>query len=67
MSDQEFSPQDLGINKDDWQRTPPSVRIGVLQKHVKQIEEQLKLNSDPSSKPPSSDKPRHKQEEKGDV
>lgn len=67
MSNQDFSPQDLGISEEDWQRTPPSVRVlvDVLQKRVAQIEELLKLNSETSSKPPSSDKPGHKHEKKG--
>ena len=67
MNDQDFSPQELGISEEDWQQTPPSVRalIGVLQQRLAQVEEQLKLNSDTSSQPPSSDKPRHKREQKG--
>lgn len=67
MSDQEFSPKDLGISEKDWQQTPPSVRVlvGILQKRVEKIEEQLNLNSDTSSKPPSSDKSRRQREKKG--
>jgi len=67
MSDQEFSPQDLGISQEDWQQTPPAVRsaLGVLHGELAKIKEQLKLNSDTSSKPPSSDKPRHKRQKKG--
>lgn len=64
MSDQEFSPQDLGISEEDWQQTPPAVRraLGMLHGELAKIKEQLKLNSETSSKPPSSDKPRHKRE-----
>jgi len=67
MSDQDFSPQDLGISEEDWQQTPPAVRnvLGTLQAELVKIKEHLKLNSDTSSKPPSSDKPRHKREKKG--
>lgn len=67
MSNQDVSPQGLGISEDDWQQTPPSVRalVGVLQKRLEKIEEQLTLNSDTSSQPPSSDRPRHKREKKG--
>lgn len=39
--------------------------VGVLHKRLAQVEEQLKLNSDTSSKPSSSDKPGHKHEQKG--
>jgi transposase len=67
MSDQDFSPQDLGISEEDWQQTPPAVRgaLGLLHGELAKIKEQLKLSSDTSSKPPSSDKPRHKREKKG--
>ena len=70
MSNQDFSPNDLGISEEDWQQTPPSVQgvvrgLSAVQKRLEKIEEQLKLNSDTSSKPPSSDKPRHKREKKG--
>ena len=67
MSDKNFSPKDFGVSEEDWQQTPPSVRmlVGILQKRVEKIEEQLNLNSDTSSKPPSSDQPRRKREKKG--
>jgi hypothetical protein len=67
MSEPDVSPQGLGISEEDWQQTPPSVRalVGVLHKRLAKVEEQLKLNSDTSSQPPSSDKPRHKPEQKG--
>ena len=67
MSDEPFSPNDLGISEADWQQTPPSVRaaLGTLHAKLVKIEEQLNLNSDTSSKPPSSDKPRRKREKKG--
>lgn len=67
MNDQAFSPQDLGISEEDWQQTPPAVRsaLGMLHGELAKIKEQLKLNSDTSSKPPSSDKPQRKREKKG--
>jgi transposase len=67
MSEPDVSRQGLGISEEDWQQTPPSVRalVGVLHKRLAKVEEQLKLNSDTSSQPPSSDKPRHKPEQKG--
>lgn len=67
MSDQDFSPQDLGITEADWQQTPPAVRgaLGTLHAELAKIKEQLNLNSDTSSKPPSSDKSRRKREQKG--
>jgi len=67
MSEQDFSPQALGISEEDWQQTPPAVRgaLGMLHAELSKIKEQLNLNSDTSSKPPSSDKPRHKREKKG--
>jgi transposase len=70
MSAPQFSPQGFGISDTDWQRTPASVRavvrsIDALQKRIAQLEEQLKLNSDNSSQPSSSDKPGHKREKKG--
>ena len=67
MSDMSFSPQDLGIAEEDWQQTPPSVQaaIGALQARIAKLEEQLGLNSENSSKPPSSDQPGHKREEQG--
>ncbi len=67
MSDKSFSPQELGISSDDWQRTPSAVRgvLGTLHGELEKIKEQLTLNSETSSRPPSSDKPRHKREKKG--
>ena len=67
MSDKNFSPNDLGITEEDWQQTPPAVRaaLGMLHGELAKIKEQLNLNSDTSSKPPSSDKPRRKREKKG--
>jgi len=67
MSDQEFSPEELGISDEDWHQTPPAVRgvLGTLHAELAKIKEHLKLNSDTSSKPPSSDKPRHKRAKKG--
>lgn len=67
MSDKSFSPQELGISSDDWQRTPPAVRgaLGTLHAELEKIKEQIKLSSETSSRPPSSDKPRHKREKKG--
>ena len=67
MSDENFSPNDLGITEADWHQTPLSVRalVNRLHQRMEKIEEQLKLNSDTSSKPPSSDAPRHKREKKG--
>jgi len=63
--DTKFSPQELGISEQDWQQTPPSVRlivqsISVLQAEVAKLREQLQLNSANSSKPPSSDPPYNK-------
>jgi len=65
MDDKTFSPQDLGITEQDWQQTPPAVRavvqsIGTLQAEITKLKEQLNLSSSTSSKPPSSDEPRHK-------
>lgn len=70
MSNQDFSPQDLGISEEDWQQTPPSVQsvvrgLSAVQKRLEKIEEQIKLDSDTSSKPPSSNKPWRKRETKG--
>jgi transposase len=67
MSDKNFSPNDLGISENDWQQTPPAVRaaLGTLHGELAKIKEQLNLNSDTSSKPPSSDKPRRNREKKG--
>ncbi|MEL6270099.1 MAG: DUF6444 domain-containing protein [Chloroflexota bacterium] len=67
MSKENFSPNDLGISEEDWQQTPPSVRMLVnrLHQRMEKVEEQLKLNSETSSKPPSSDAPRHRREKEG--
>lgn len=67
MSEANLNPQDLGISEADWQQTPPSVRavLGTLHQRLSKLEEQLQLNSDNSSQPPSSDKPRHQREKKG--
>ncbi len=74
MTDQSFSPSDLNISKADWEQTPASVRavvialyyrvqqVDALEKRIADLEEQVKLNSSTSSKPPSSDGPRHKPE-----
>lgn len=72
MSDQEFSPSELNIPEADWEQTPASVRVilialyhrvqqvDALEKRIAELEEQIKLNSSNSSKPPSSNGPRHK-------
>ena len=67
MSDTNLPPQDLGISETDWQQTPPSVRavLRALHQRLAKLEEQLQLNSDNSSQPPASDKPRHQREKKG--
>jgi hypothetical protein len=67
MSDTNLPPQDLGIAEADWQQTPPSVRavLRALHQRLTKLEEQLQLNSDNSSQPPASDKPRHQREKKG--
>jgi transposase len=67
MSDANLKPQDLGISEADWQQTPASVRavLGVMHQRLSKLEEQLQLNSDNSSQPPASDKPRHQREKKG--
>lgn len=67
MSEKDFSPQDLDISEQDWWQVLPSVQavMGMLQKHLAKIEEQIRLNSDTSSRPLSSDKPQHKREKKG--
>lgn len=67
MSDNNFSPNDLGISEEDWQQTPPAVRValGTLHAELGKIKEQLNLNSETSSKPPASDKPRREREKKG--
>ena len=74
MNDQSFSPSDLNIPQADWEQTPVSVRavvialyyrvqqVDTLEKRIAELEEQVKLNSSNSSKPPSSDGPRHKPE-----
>lgn len=79
MSDQDFSPQDLGISEDDWQQTPPAVRavvqsigalqteISALQVEIARLKEQVQLSSSTSSKPPSSDQPRHKHPKEGKI
>ena len=72
MSDKNFSPNDLGISEADWQQTPESVRTVVrsvdeLRSELAKIKEQLNLDSDTSSKPPSSDKPRRNREKKGEL
>ncbi len=45
MSEQDFSPEQLGISEMDWQQTPPSVRalVRVLQERLEKIEEQLRV------------------------
>ncbi len=70
MDDKTFSPQDLGITEQDWQQTPPAVRavvqsIGTLQAEITKLKEQMNLSSSTSSKPPSSDEPRHKHPKEG--
>ena len=67
MSDTNGPPPDLGITEADWQQTPPSVRavVSALHQRLIKLEEQLQLNSDNSSQPPASDKPRHQREKKG--
>jgi len=67
MSDTNLPPQELGISKADWQQTPPSVRavLRALHQRLTKLEEQLQLNSDNSSQPPASDRPRHQREKKG--
>jgi len=67
MSDENFSPNDLGITEEDWQQTPAAVRVvlGILHGELAKIKEQLKLTSETSSKPPSSDAPRHNREKRG--
>jgi transposase len=67
MSDTNGPPPDLGISEADWQQTPPSVRavVSALHQRLIKLEEQLQLNSDNSSQPPASDKPRHQREKKG--
>lgn len=67
MSDAKLNPQELGISEADWQQTPASVRavLGALHQRLAKLEEQLQLNSDNSSQPPASDKPRHRREKKG--
>ncbi|MBI1184854.1 IS66 family transposase [bacterium] len=74
MSEKTFSPSELNIPEADWEQTPASVRavvmalyhrvqqVDALEKRVAELEEQLKLNSATSSKPPSSDGPQHKRE-----
>lgn len=74
MSESRFSPSDLNIPQVDWEQTPASVRVvlialyhrvqqvDALEKRIAELEEQVKLNSSDSSKPPSSDGPRHKPE-----
>lgn len=67
MSATSGPPPDLGISEADWQQTPPSVRavVSALHQRLTKLEEQLQLNSDNSSQPPASDKPRHQREKKG--
>jgi transposase len=70
MDDTNFSPHDLGISEQDWQQTPPAVRVivrstAILQARVAELEEQLKLSSSTSSNPPSSDQPRHQRPREG--
>lgn len=70
MSETDFSPKNLGISEEDWQRTPASVQavvrsVSALQAEVDKLKEQLGLNSETSSKPPSSDQPWHKREKSG--
>jgi transposase len=67
MSEMNVPPQGLGISEADWQQTPPSVRavLRALHQRLTKLEEQLQLNSDNSSQPPASDKPRHQREKKG--
>ena len=67
MSDANFSPQAIGIPDEDWQQTPPSVRavLSAWHQRLAKLEEQLQLNSDNSSQPPSSDKPQQQRETKG--
>ena len=67
MSERNVPPQDLGIAEADWQQTPASVRavVRALHQRLSKLEEQLQLNSDNSSQPPASDKPRHQREKKG--
>jgi transposase len=67
MSDTNVPPPDLGITEADWQQTPASVRavVRALHQRLSKLEEQLQLNSDNSSQPPASDKPRHQREKKG--
>jgi len=67
MSDANLNPEELGISEVDWQQTPASVRavLGALHQRLAKLEEQLQLNSDNSSQPPASDKPRHPREKKG--
>jgi transposase len=67
MSDANFTPQGLGISDEDWQQTPASVRavLRALHQRLTKLEEQLQLNSDNSSQPPSSDQPHHRREKKG--
>lgn len=72
MNKQVFSPSDLNIPEADWEQTPASVRVvlialyhrvqqvDALEKRIAELEEQVKLNSSTSSKPPSSDGSRHK-------
>jgi len=62
-------PPEAEISDADWEQTPASVRVAFqvlfqqvqdLKAEVEELQEQLKLNSSNSSKPPSSDGPEQK-------
>ncbi|HEX3054064.1 MAG TPA: DUF6444 domain-containing protein [Aggregatilineaceae bacterium] len=69
MSGDLISPPNSGISPEDWQQTPPSVRVWVtvmaaeikqLKETVEKLQEMVKRNSQNSSQPPSQDRPDQK-------
>ena len=70
MNDDLQIPPGLPISQKDWVQTSPSIKAVLLLLHgqvqtliqeVADLKEQINLNSDNSSKPPSSDKPGKKE------
>ena len=69
-------PKGFPVSEEDWKKTPPAIRVLVLQQHeligqlmkrVDELETRLVQNSQNSSRPPSSDPPyqRDKRKSKG--